>query len=187
MHIAQIGIGRVGRPTAYSILCSGIADTLTVCDTKPQLAAAFAEELKHVAASVGLGVEINSCDKDEAVSGADIILLSAGEPRIPGAKMSRRDLSIQNAKIIKFVSEATVHQNPGAKYIVISNPVDSMAMICKKYTRAGFVISTSTNLESLRFRSKIAQAFQVCTTSVRRVGGWRTWRCRNSVVVNRKN
>ncbi|MGD0072570.1 MAG: malate dehydrogenase [Candidatus Bathyarchaeia archaeon] len=169
MHIAQIGTGRVGRPTAYTIMSSKIADKLTVCDVKPGLAAAFAEELNHVTASIGLDVEINSCEKDEDVAGADIILISAGEPRTPGAKMSRRDLAIQNAKIVKQVSEATTSRNSGAKYIVITNPVDSMAMVCKKYTKANFVISTGTNLESLRFRSKLGQTLGVPVSQVR---GW---------------
>ena len=169
MHITQIGTGRVGRPTAYTIMCSKIADKLTLCDTKPGLAAAFAEELNHVTASIGLEVEINSCEKDEDVAGADIILISAGEPRTPGVKMTRRDLAIQNAKIVKQVSEATTANNPGAKYIVITNPVDAMAMVCKKYTKANFVISTGTNLESLRFRSKLAQTLGVPVSQVR---GW---------------
>jgi malate dehydrogenase len=169
MHIAQIGTGRVGRPTAYSILSSGIADTLTVCDTKPGLAAAFAEELKHVTASTGSIAEINSCDKDEQVTGADIILISAGKARTAGVKMTRRDLAIENAKIVKTVAEITAPRNSGAKYIVISNPVDAMGMVCKKYTRADFVISTGTNLESLRFRAKIAQTLDV---PVSQVQGW---------------
>ena len=169
LHIAQIGTGRVGRPTAYTIMCSEIADKLTVCDIKPGLAAAFAEELNHVTASIGINVEIDSCEKDEDVAGADIILISAGEPRTPGVKMTRRDLSIQNAKIIKQVSEATVSKNSGAKYIVITNPVDAMAMVCKKYTKANFVISTGTNLESLRFRSKLAQNLGVPVSEVK---GW---------------
>ncbi len=147
----------------------GLADTLTVCDTKLGLAAAFAEELKHVTASTGLTVEINSCDKDEQVAGADIILISAGEARAPGVRMTRRDLAIQNARIVKTVSEATASRNQGAKYIVISNPVDAMGMVCKKYTKADFVISTGTNLESLRFRSKIAQTLGVPVSQVR---GW---------------
>jgi hypothetical protein len=74
VHIAQIGTGRVGRPTAYSIMCAELADTITLCDIKPGLAAAFAEELKHVTASTGLDVKVNSCEKDEEVAGADIIL-----------------------------------------------------------------------------------------------------------------
>ena len=169
MHIAQIGTGRVGRPTAYTIMCSKLADKLTVCDVKPGLAAAFAEELKHVTASIGLDVEINSCERDEEVHDADIILVSAGQPRIPGVKMTRRDLAVQNGKVVKEVSQATISNNPRAKYIVISNPVDAMAMVCKKYTKADFVISTGTNLESLRFRSKLASALGVAVSSVE---GW---------------
>jgi malate dehydrogenase len=169
MHIAQIGTGRVGRPTAYTIMCAGLADTLTLCDVKLGLAAAFAEELNHVTTSIERDVEVNSCEKDEDVAGADIILISAGKPRTPGVKMSRRDLAIQNATIVKHVSEATASKNPGAKYIVITNPVDAMAMVCKKYTKSTFVLSTGTNLESLRFRSKLAQTLAVPVSQVR---GW---------------
>jgi malate dehydrogenase len=169
LHVAQIGIGRVGRPTAYTIMCAQLVDTLTVCDVKSGLAAAFAEELKHVTASTGFDVEVNSCERDEEVAGADVILISAGQARSPGVKMTRRDLAVQNAKIMKTVSEATAPRNPGAKYIVVSNPVDAMAMVCKKYTRADFVISTGTNLESLRFRSRIAQTLNV---PVSQVQGW---------------
>lgn len=169
LHIAQIGTGRVGRPTAYSIMSAGLADTMTVCDTKPGLAAAFAEELKHVTASLGLNVQVNACERDEEVSGADIILISAGEPRIPRVKMSRRDLAVQNAKIIKHITETASPKNPGAKYIVITNPVDAMAMVCKKYSKADFVISTGTNLESLRFRSKLSNTLEVPVSQIR---GW---------------
>lgn len=169
MHIAQIGTGRVGRPTAYTITCAGLADTITTCDIKSGLAQAFAEELEHVTASLKLDIEINACEKDEEVTGADIILISAGEPRIPGVKMSRRDLAVQNAKIVRYIAEATTPNNPGAKYIVITNPVDAMAMVCKKYSKAKFVISTGTNLESLRFRSKLAKTLQVSTSKIQ---GW---------------
>jgi malate dehydrogenase len=55
------------------------------------------------------------------------------------------------------------------KYVVISNPVDAMAMVCKKFAKADLVISTGTNLGSLRFRSKIASALKVPVSQVR---GW---------------
>lgn len=86
MHIVQVGTGRVGRPTAYTIMCAELADTITLCDTKPGLAAAFAEELQHVTASLRLDVETSSCEKDDDVSRADIILVSAGEPRVAGLR-----------------------------------------------------------------------------------------------------
>jgi len=169
MHIAQIGVGRVGRPTAYTIMSSELADTLTVCDIKPGLAAAFAEELKHVTSSLEIDVEICSCEKDEEVYNADIILVSAGEPRKSGVKMSRRDLADKNAKIIKYISETTAPRNHGAKYIVITNPVDAMAMVCKKYSKADFVISTGTNLESIRFRSELANKLKASNSKIQ---GW---------------
>jgi malate dehydrogenase len=83
--------------------------------------------------------------------------------------MSRRDLAVQNAKIIKYIAEVTSPNNPSAKYIVITNPVDAMAMVCKKYSKAEFVISTGTNLESLRFRSKLAATLEA---PVSKVQGW---------------
>jgi malate dehydrogenase len=166
LHIAQIGTGRVGRPTAYTIMCAELADTITVCDTKPGLANAFAEELRHVTASLRLDVEIIVCERDEEVKGAEIILVSAGKPRTPGVQMSRRDLAVQNGQIVKYVAETTAPNNPGAKYVVITNPVDTMAMVCKKYSKAEFVISTGTNLESLRFRSELARALKLPVSKV---------------------
>lgn len=166
MHIAQLGTGRVGRPTAYAIMCDELADTITVCDTKPGLAKAFAEELRHVTASLSLDVEIIASEKDEDVTGADIILISAGKPRIPGVKMTRRDLATQNGQIVKHVTEATALNNPDAKYVVITNPVDAMAMVCRKYSKANFIISTGTNLESLRFRSGLARTINVPVSTV---------------------
>ena len=146
-----------------------LADTITVCDTKPGLAKAFAEELRHVTVSLKLDIEIIACERDEDVVGADIILISAGKPRIPGVMMSRRDLAIQNGQIVKNVTESTAPNNPNAKYVVITNPVDAMAMVCKKYSGAQFVISTGTNLESLRFRSRLAQSLKVPVSAVK---GW---------------
>jgi malate dehydrogenase len=169
LHIAQIGTGRVGRPTAYTIMCAGLADKITVCDTKPGLAKAFSEELRHVTASLRLDVEIIACEKDENVTDANIILISAGKPRIPGVEMTRRDLAIKNGQIVKQIAESTVPNNPHAKYVVITNPVDAMAMVCKKYSKAKFVISTGTNLETLRFRSRLATVLNVPIAAIE---GW---------------
>ncbi|MCW4015234.1 MAG: malate dehydrogenase [Candidatus Bathyarchaeota archaeon] len=169
MHIAQIGTGRVGRPTAYTIMCSRLADTITVCDINPCLAKAFAEELRHVTASLQLDVDVIACENAKDVTDADIILISAGKPRTPGVKMTRRDLAIQNGAIVKQIAESTTSNNQDAKYVVITNPVDAMAMVCKKYSKADFVVSTGTNLETLRFRSELARALNVPASSIE---GW---------------
>jgi malate dehydrogenase len=169
LHIAQVGTGRVGRPTAYSIINSGIVNEITLCDVKPGLAKAFAQEIGHVTSSINQHIQINYCEKNDEVNGADIILISAGKPRTPGIKMSRRDLAFENAKIIKHIADVTPPNNPDAKYIVISNPVDAMAMIFKKYSKENFVISTGTNLESLRFRYELSKQLNVPVSEIQ---GW---------------
>lgn len=169
MHIAIVGTGRVGRPTANAILTDGLASELTVCDIKESLAESFAEELKHVAASQRLDVKVNSCGDAENISGAGLIIISAGYPRTPGSTISRRMLSEKNAEIVKEISEKTKKRNPRAKYVVVTNPVDAMAMICKRYTGRAFVLSTGTHLESLRFRARLAE---LLSTPVSRIQGW---------------
>lgn len=53
-------------------------------------------------------------------------------------------------------------------YIVVMNPCDSMAMICKRFTKADFVISTGINLESIRFRSRLAEELKVPVYAIQR-------------------
>jgi malate/lactate dehydrogenase len=61
----QIGTGKVRRSTAYATMHVELAKTLTVCDVKSSLVAAFAEELKQITMNKGLTVEITACERDE--------------------------------------------------------------------------------------------------------------------------
>ena len=59
---------------ACAIMYVELAETLTVCDVKSSLAAAFAEELKQITMNKGLTVEITACERDEEVDEADLAL-----------------------------------------------------------------------------------------------------------------
>ncbi len=166
MHIAVIGTGNVGRSIAFSILATGLPDELSLVDIKSGLAHAIAEELKHVAAAFRLGTEINWFDKDEDLSGADLVIVSAGHPRKPGTKITRRDLAGKNAEIIKYIAEVVPPRNRGARYIIVTNPVDAMATLFKKVSREEFVISTGDSLETQRFRAKLSEVTGVGVESL---------------------
>ncbi len=166
MHLAVIGTGRVGRPTTYTLLLTRLFDEISVVDIKPGLARAFAEELKHAAVSNRIDVKINWFDRDEDLSGADIVIVSAGYPRKPGEKISRRDLAGRNAEIIKYIAEVVPPNNRGARYVIVTNPVDAMATLFKQMSREEFVISTGTHLETLRFRTIMAEHAGVPFTRV---------------------
>jgi malate dehydrogenase len=155
LHIAVVGTGNVGRTTAFYLLARGLADELSLVDIKPGLARAVAEEFKHASSGLRIETAINWFDRDEDLSGADLIIISAGYPRLPGQKISRRDLAGKNAEIIKFLAEVLPPNNPGARYVVVTNPVDAMATLFKRVSGAGFVISTGTHLEKVLLKCKI--------------------------------
>ncbi len=157
MHLAVIGTGRVGRPTAYTLLLTRLFDEISVVDIKPGLARAFAEELKHAAVSNRIDVKVNWFDRDEDLSGADVVVVSAGYPRKPGERISRRDLAGRNAEIIRYIAEVVPKNNRGARYVIVTNPVDAMATLFKQVSGEEFVISTGTHLETLRFRTIMAE------------------------------
>jgi malate dehydrogenase len=171
-HLAIVGLGRIGRPTAYSIFNEKLFEEVSLVDVKPGQAWAFGEELKHVAASLRYDVKINTYEKDEDVSGANLVVVCPGKPRLPGVEMDRRDLALDNAKIINYIAKVMPKNNPGAKWIIITNPVDAMATLFKKVSGANFVISTGDHPDTLRFRAKLSMDLGVPVSEIKGfVGG----------------
>jgi malate dehydrogenase len=166
VHLAVVGLGRIGRPTAYSIFNEKIIDEVSLVDIKPGQAWAFGEELKHVAASLRYNVQINTYEADEDVSGADLVVVCPGKPRMPGVQMDRRDLLAENAEIINYVAEVMPPNNPDAKWVVVTNPVDAMATLFKKVSGADFVISTGDHPDTLRFRAKLSMDLGVPVSDI---------------------
>ena len=155
-HIAVVGNGRIGRPTAYTLFNEMLADEFTLVDVKPGQAWAFGEELRHVAASLRYDVEVNTYEEDEGVTGADLVVVCPGKPRIPGVQMDRRELVGANAEIIDFIAEVMPPNNPDARWVIVTNPVDAMATLFKKVSGADFVIGTGDHPDTLRMRTKIS-------------------------------
>ena len=165
-HIAVVGNGRIGRPTAYTIFNEKLANEFSLVDVKPGQAWAFGEELRHVAASLRYDVEINTYEEDEGVTGADLVVICPGKPRIPGVQMDRRELVGANAEIINFIAEVMPANNPDARWVIVTNPVDAMATLFKKVSGADFVIGTGDHPDTLRMRTKISMELGVPVSKV---------------------
>ena len=103
----------------------------------------------------------------EAVSGSDIVIITAGLPRKPG--MSRMDLIETNAKIVRDVTENVVKQAPDAVLIVVSNPLDEMTALAAKVS--GFppqrVMGQAGMLDTARFTNFVAEKLGVPVGTVR--------------------
>lgn len=166
LHLAIVGNGRIGRPTAYTLFNEQLADEVSLVDVKLGQAWAFGEELKHVAASLRYDVKINTYEKDEDVTDADLVVVCPGKPRIPGVNMDRRELVGANAKIINYIAEVMPGNNPNAKWVIVTNPVDAMATLFKKVSGADYVIGTGDHPDTLRMRTKIGMDLKVPISKV---------------------
>jgi len=164
LHIAMIGVGRVGQVTAFALAHEPYIDELTLVDVAPKLALAVAEEMRHARAGMHVPIEVNAFENVDELSNVDIVVVAAGKPAAPG--MSRRDLVGANAKIIRSIADAVAPRNPSARYVIVTNPVDAMATLFQKTSKASYVISSGCHLDTLRFRAELAKQLKVPVNNV---------------------
>ena len=75
---------------------------------------------------------VRAAEKPEDISGSEIVVITAGAPRTPG--MSRDDLLVKNAEIVKNYALEIKKFAPNAIVVVVSNPLDVMTYVVHKYT-----------------------------------------------------
>lgn len=166
VKIAFIGIGKIGQTIAYSTILDGLVSEAILYDIIPELPEKFEHELRHALASRGISTEVIGTNSLDDVNNADIVIISAGKPRKAG--MSRRDLFVDNAKIMIDFANKLSPRNPGALYIMVTNPVDMMASVFMRFSKQ-YTISTGDQVETMRLRSYIAKRLKV---PVNRVTGY---------------
>ncbi len=159
MHVALIGVGRVGQVTAFALAHEQYIDKLTLVDVVPRRAWAVAEEMRHAQAGMQMSMDLNGFEKVEEISKADIVVIAAGKPAAP--RMGRRGLVEANARIIKDIARSVVTRNPRARYVVVTNPVDAMATFFQRASKADYVISSGCHLDTLRLRAEVARQLKV--------------------------
>jgi malate dehydrogenase len=101
-------------------------------------------------------VEIVGSNDYAATRGSDIIILTAGLPRKPG--MSRDDLLSANAEIVGKAAVETLKHSPDAIYLVLTNPLDTMAYLTMKLTGLPRerIVGQAGVLDSARMRAFVA-------------------------------
>ena len=163
--VTVIGAGNVGATAAQRIAEAGVADVylIDVVEGVPQgkaLDLAEAAPLQHHDQQI-LGTN-DYTDTTES----DVIVVTAGLARQPG--MSRDDLLLKNAEIVRDVVTKAVHYSPDAIIVVVTNPLDAMVHVAIE--ASGFprerVIGMAGVLDSARFRAFIAQDLGVSSSDV---------------------
>jgi len=170
--VTVIGAGNVGATTAQRIAEAGLADVVLV-DIVEGLPQGKGLDLAEAAPVVSHDARITGTNDYAATAGSDVIVVTSGLARQPG--MSRDDLLMKNAGIVKAVVEASAAQSPDAVLIVVTNPLDAMCHVAMQ--ASGFprerVLGMAGVLDSARFRSFIAEELgvSVADTSAFVLGG----------------
>ena len=114
----------------------------------------------------GSDVRLVGTNSYEDTANSDVVVMTAGFPRKPG--MSRDDLLLKNASIVKSCIAAAAQYSPNAILIVVSNPLDAMCHVA--YHTSGFsrnrVIGMAGVLDTARFRTFLAEAAGVSVENV---------------------
>ena len=153
--IALIGGGQIGGVLSQLIAQKQLADVV-LFDIVQDLPQGKTFDIAEASRIDGFDVNVNGTNQYKDIEGADLVIVTAGLPRKPG--MSRDDLLVTNAKIMKDVAEGVKQFAPDSIAIIISNPLDAMVTLFQKIT--GFptnrVLGQAGVLDSSRFATFIA-------------------------------
>jgi L-lactate dehydrogenase len=167
MKVSIIGAGGlVGSCAAFALQCGGVVRELALLDVNAELAAGQALDLLHGGPSTA--DQVITAGSYEQIPTSDVICITAGLRRKPDE--SRLDLINRNVDL--FLSILGEIQKAGHKddalVLVVSNPVDVLTYLAAQRLKLcpSRVIGLGTQLDTIRFRSLIAQHLKAPPTQV---------------------
>ena len=163
--ISIIGAGMTGSTAAHWLAERDVAD-LVLVDVDEGMPQGKGLDLLEAMPIVNSDVEIVGTNDYALTKNSDIIIITAGLARKPG--MSRDDLLSANAEIVGKAATETLKYSPDAIYIVLTNPLDTMAYLTMKVTKLPRerVIGQAGILDSTRMRAFVAMETGVSVENV---------------------
>ena len=129
-RVAIVGVGNVGSSVAYSLVMSGACHEVMLRANNVDKAKGLALDMSQASQAARKHTIVTVAETLEDVKDCDVIVITAGSPRLPG--MSRDDLLIKNATIMKDLMSSLKNTSPNAIIIPVSNPLDAMVYVALK-------------------------------------------------------
>jgi len=163
--VSIIGAGMTGATTAHWLSEREFAD-LVLVDVLEGMPQGKALDMLEAMPVIGKDVEIVGSNSYEATKGSDIIVITAGVARKPG--MSRDDLLTVNAEIVGKATSETLKYSPDAIYIILTNPLDTMAYLALKSSKlpSHRIVGQAGVLDSARMRAFVAMETGVSVENI---------------------
>jgi L-lactate dehydrogenase len=163
--IGIIGTGFVGMAAAYSLFQLKLANQIVLVDKNHDRAQGEALDLMHGQPLVGR-CEVTAGDFS-SLKGAGIIVICAGVSQ-SSPDESRLHLLQRNIKVFEAIAKELDHQAPEAMLLIASNPVDILTYAMQSLSQRpnNLIIGTGTLLDTSRFRTLLADYYDVSPQSV---------------------
>ena len=130
--VGIVGAGFVGATAAYSLAIKGTCHEVVLYDINTDVAIGKALDIGQSTSYSPSGTIVTAAKDASDLSGCDIVVITAGVPR--RSEMTRADLLMINAKIMKDVVENIMKYSPDAVILCVSNPLDIMNYVVHKMT-----------------------------------------------------
>ncbi|MFZ0254964.1 MAG: L-lactate dehydrogenase [Gammaproteobacteria bacterium] len=162
--VGVVGTGQVGMAAAYAMFQQRAVNELIFIDADTKRAEGEAMDLMHGQGYVGRR-RVRAGSFADLVE-AQVIVISAGVGQKPGE--SRLQLLSRNAEIFRELAAQLDRYAPDAILLIATNPVDILTYLMQEYSnRSGdLIIGTGTMLDTTRFRSLLAEYYNVDPRSV---------------------
>jgi len=160
--------GNVGMFAAHAISAIPYVSEILLYgrEGRESLLKGITQDLIDSFAARGTDIETSWTTTLKDVTGSDIVIITAGQPRT--AEQDRLDLALGNAKIIAPIARTIGAIVPDTKILMVTNPVDIMTSVALKYSglKPSQVFGLGTHLDSMRLKSLIAAYFRVHVSEV---------------------
>lgn len=130
-RVGIVGIGNVGSTCAYILAMNGKChEVILRSSSNPDKAKGLALDMSQAVQAARHHTVVKHAQEPSDLKDCDVIVITAGSPRLPG--MSRDDLLIKNAEIMRKNMAEIKKYSPNAIIIPVSNPLDAMVYVALK-------------------------------------------------------
>ncbi len=170
MKVGIIGAGSVGAACAMALLHREAATEIVLVNRDERRATAIATDMRY-GVPVLSPVEIRQGSYED-LTGAELVMITAGVNEKSGGATDKSDpegrlrLLDANVDVYREVIPRIVRSAPTAVLMVVTDPPDPLADLTRQLAGHDRIFSTGTVIDTLRFRTHIAERLGVNPDSV---------------------